>query len=226
MRIFLPRQSLFLLHRAFFMIRTFLFDMGNVLVHFSHQKMYQQIGALYNLSEVEARSLLVDLNLQEQYERGKLTDTQFHHALEQHTNSKAEITELQQAVSNIFVLNHEILPLLDFLKKEGYKLIILSNTCSAHIAFIQKQWQLLNRFDDSVLSYKVGALKPEPEIYKAVLQIIDCKPHEAFFIDDIEENITQARQHGLQGVPFIGTVPLVKTLREEQGIALPNGFLI
>ncbi|VAX41469.1 hypothetical protein MNBD_PLANCTO02-2484 [hydrothermal vent metagenome] len=207
------------------MIRTFLFDMGNVLVYFSHEKMYQQIGALYNLSEDETRSLLVDSNLQKQYERGELTDTQFHHKLEQQTNCKADITELRQATSDIFILNHEILPLLDLLKTEGYRLIILSNTCSAHITFIQKQWQLLDKFDDSILSYKVQALKPEPKIYKAVLQIIDCKPHEAFFIDDIPQNITQARQHGLQGVTFTGTASLIKTLREEQKIALPDDFL-
>ena len=46
------------------MIRTFLFDMGNVLVHFSHEKMCAQMGALCEKSAEEVRDVLFESGMQ------------------------------------------------------------------------------------------------------------------------------------------------------------------
>ena len=202
------------------MIRTFIFDMGNVLVHFSHEKMFQQIGDLYSRSAKEIKKLSKEHHVHDLYERGHLSDAEYHHQVEMRMDTNVELADLLHATSNIFVPNAEIHPLLDILKSQGYRLVLLSNTCSAHINFIQERWQLLDRFDATVLSYQVGALKPEPEIYEAALKKIDCQPHEAFFIDDMAENIIQAKKHGLLGTQFIGVTQLIATLQEEQGMTI------
>ncbi len=202
------------------MIRTFIFDMGNVLVHFSHEKMFQQIGDLYSRSASDIQSLSVENHVHDLYERGMLTDEAYHQQVESHMQTKAELADLLYATSNIFTPNDKIFPLLDVLRSRDYRLLLLSNTCSAHINFIQERWQLLDRFDATVLSYQIGALKPEPEIYEAALKEINCKPREAFFIDDMSENIAQAKKHGLQGVQFVGVTELVQTLHNEHGVTI------
>ena len=42
------------------MIRTCLFDMGNVLLHFCHERMCAQIGGLCGRTAAEVRALLID----------------------------------------------------------------------------------------------------------------------------------------------------------------------
>lgn len=202
------------------MIRTFIFDMGNVLVHFSHEKMFQQIGDLYSRSARDIECLSMEHHVHDLYERGKLTDAQYHHQVEFHMQTTAKLADLLYATSNIFTLNDKILPVLDALKSKGFRLLLLSNTCSAHINFIQERWQLLDRFDATVLSYQVGALKPEPEIYEVALTKINSEPHEAFFVDDIAENIVQAKKHGLQGTEFVGVTELIQTLQNKHGITI------
>ena len=88
------------------------------------------------------------------------------------------------------------------LKQQGYRLLLLSNTTISHFEFIQQHWNMLSLFDDYILSYEVNAMKPEAAIYQAALSKIECAPEEAFFTDDIPENIEQARKHGLKAEVF------------------------
>ena len=56
-------------------------------------------------------------------------------------------------------------------------------------SFYEDIHPLLERFDALVLSYEVGAVKPEPAIFEAALKAIECRPAECFFADDIAGNI-------------------------------------
>jgi len=80
---------------------------------------------------------------------------------------------------------------------------LLSNTNAAHIAYVKKQYDLLDKFDDLVLSYEVGAMKPDPPIFEAALGKIECDPSECFYTDDIVENVERARGFGIQAEVFI-----------------------
>ena len=55
------------------MIQTFLFDMGNVLVSFCHDRMCRQMGELCGHSGPEIRKQLIDTGLQWELERGEVT---------------------------------------------------------------------------------------------------------------------------------------------------------
>ena len=60
------------------MIRTVLFDMGNVLMPFSHYRMCAQIAVLSGVSTRRTWSLLIDSGLQWKFERGELSEAEFH----------------------------------------------------------------------------------------------------------------------------------------------------
>ncbi|MBM4076500.1 MAG: HAD family phosphatase, partial [Planctomycetes bacterium] len=60
------------------MIRTFLFDMGNVLVTFCHERMCRQIGNVCGLSVDEVRKNLIASGLQWKFERGDVCPDEFH----------------------------------------------------------------------------------------------------------------------------------------------------
>lgn len=186
--------------------------MGNVLAFFSHDKMCEQMGLLCGRSPSEVQTLLIESGMQWEYERGKLTPTQFHQKFEQAVEQSVDYEALLLAGSDIFELNTSILPVLDYLKANGYRLVLLSNTCVSHFDFIWNQYDVLQRFDAYVTSYEAGAIKPEPEIFESALEKIQCEPEEAFYTDDIPEYINEARKLKLQAEVFTDTATLIGQL--------------
>lgn len=194
------------------MIRTFLFDMGNVLVMFSHQRMCEQIGALCGWTGDEVRRILFDSGLQWELERGRISERDIHRRLEGLVGQTLNFQEFEQAGSDIFELNRPIVTLLDELKSRGHRLVLLSNTSRAHFEFIRREFDVLERFDAFVLSYEAGAIKPESAIFEAALERIACAPEECFYTDDIADYVERARRFGLQAEVFVDVPTLVQQL--------------
>lgn len=207
------------------MIRTCLFDMGNVLVHFCHDRMCQQIGDLCGRPGSEIQQQLIDSGWQWDFERGLVSPEQFHHWFESTFATRVERSRLARAASDIFTLNAPIVPVLDELKSRGYRLVLLSNTSVFHYEFIRDQFQVLNRFDDFVLSYEVNAIKPDPAIYDAALRKIDCSPGECFYTDDIPRYVEAGRRHGLDAELFTN-VDNLKLQLGQRGIVLKGGVIV
>jgi len=201
------------------MIRTCLFDMGNVLVFFSHDRMCEQLGRLCNRSTEEIRILLLESGVQWDYERGRLSPTQFHEWFQDATDRTFSFDELHRAGSDIFWLNEPIVPVLDQLKAQGMRLVLLSNTCLTHFEWIRDHYDVLQRFDACVTSCGAGAIKPEPAIYEAALSQIDCEPGECFYTDDIPKYVAAGRQHGLLAEVFTDVPTLLGHL-SQQGVAV------
>jgi putative hydrolase of the HAD superfamily len=86
--------------------------------------------------------------------------------------------------------------------KQRYRLMLLSNTNAIHFEMVRENYPLLRHFDHLVLSYKVGALKPSPEIYAEALRHANCAPEECFFTDDIPAYVEGARAAGIDAVQF------------------------
>ena len=197
------------------MIRTFLFDMGNVLAFFSHDRMCEQMGALCGHSREEIQGMLIDSGKQWEFERGQLTPAEFHQWFEESVGQSVDFAELARAGSDIFELNHSIVPVLDTLKSRGHRLVLLSNTCISHFEFIWNTYDVLQRFDDYATSYEAGAIKPEREIFDFALEKIECAPQEAFYTDDIPAYVEIARELGIQAEVFTDTASLTRHLKDR-----------
>ena len=194
------------------MIDTFLFDMGNVLVQFCHDRMCRQIGELCGRSGPELRRWLIDSGVQWDFERGLVTPAEIHQRLETATGQRIDIDRLAAAASDIFSLNTSLLPVLDELKSRGHRLVLLSNTNVWHFEFVRQQFDVLRPFDDLVLSFEVGAMKPEPAIYRRALDVIHCDPAECFYTDDVPDYVEAALRFGFDGEVFTGVGELVNQL--------------
>jgi len=194
------------------MIHTCLFDLGNVLVRFSHTTMCSQIGALCGRSHEAIRDLLHDSGLQGKFEKGLLSAGKFHRELEALVGVNIDPGELQRAGSEIFTLIEPMPAILDALKASGHRLVLMSNTSVTHFEFIIDRFDVLSRFDECVLSYKVGAVKPQPAIFRAAIKAIGCAPGECFYTDDIPEYVTAARTYGFQADVFTDPPTLLEQL--------------
>ena len=104
---------------------------------------------------------------------------------------------------NFFLLKKGI-QILNKVKEKGYKIYILSNFPKelfeqASIIHNYKE-NLLNKFDGQILSSDIGSIKPEPEIYNALLETYNLNPEECLFIDDKEINIIAGEKLGIDGI--------------------------
>jgi putative hydrolase of the HAD superfamily len=170
--------------------------------------MCAQIGELCGLTADQIRPLLLDSGLQLDFERGKFTQREFHREMERLVSSSLDFDSLMHAGANIFDLDEGTAGIVQELQRQGMRLVLLSNTHEGHFEFIQRNFSVLDHFDDFVLSYKVGALKPEPAIFEAALAKIGCPPDRCFYTDDIAPYVEAGRTHGLQAEQFTTAVAL------------------
>lgn len=205
------------------MIRTFLFDMGNVLVHFCHQRMCRQIAELAGNREEVVRDILLRGSLQWDFERGLLTESEFFRELQGRLGFSDEVSQASfvRAASDIFTLNSSLLPILSELRERGFRLVLLSNTSVSHFEFVSNEFEVLSYFEDFVLSYDVGAMKPERTIFEAAGRKIGCRPEECFYTDDIAAYVEAGRSYGFQAEQFTTTEAFVRQIA-RRGISLES----
>lgn len=93
-------------------------------------------------------------------------------------------------------------PLLKKLKQDGYKIYYLSNWGKWHFEKMVDTGVIdfLDLFDGGIVSYQVNMSKPDPKIYKALLNKYKIIPESALFIDDKYENIMAAELLGIHGL--------------------------
>ena len=95
-------------------------------------------------------------------------------------------------------------PVLKYLKSQGYKLYYLSNWARSGFELMKKKniMDFMSIFDGGIVSYEVGFQKPGKEIYNLLLRKYKLKPEECLFFDDKEENCKGARLVGMKAIQF------------------------
>lgn len=98
-------------------------------------------------------------------------------------------------------------------QKEGFKLGILSNMPTPFLDLYEKEIPPFCAADYCCFSCRVKLIKPEPEIYRICLKGLGIAAEEAVFFDDIEANVTAAKQLGFNAFVWTG---LEKAQRDWQ----------
>lgn len=85
----------------------------------------------------------------------------------------------------------------------GLRLALLSNAPTEVAASIDTQdW--LHDFSPRLFSCRLGAVKPEPAVYAAVLEALGAPAGEVIFVDDRPANVEAARRAGIRAAVFAG----------------------
>ena len=198
------------------MLKTICFDLGNVLCFFDREKMFRQVAACCGISIPHVKKIMIHEGIQESHELGKI-DTQNVYRLFKSKASKIfSLHEFTDAMSDIFTGNTELWPIVEQLKKERMRLVLLSNTCESHYNHIYSNYPILHLFDHKILSFEVGYLKPDPRIFKLALQHAECAASECFYVDDIPAFIRGAKKVGLKGALFTDAASLSSSLANRR----------
>ncbi len=185
------------------MIKAVLFDLGNVVVAFDFKLAYARMAEQCGCKPEEVTARIRATGLVGPFERGEIAAEPFVRELCAALRVNVTYRQFCEWWSGVF-LPETLVPeaLLEDLASR-YRLLALSNTNPIHFAMLQEAYPLLRHFDDYVLSYQVGAAKPEAKIYREAIARAECAPEECFFTDDLAVNIEAARVHGMDAVQFL-----------------------
>lgn len=179
------------------------FDLGNVIVHFSHQQACQQLADLLEVETGQVCRLMFETDLNQRYDCGEVDSSGFHAEFSRLIDKISDRNDFFQAYNQIFVLNTPIVPLVVGLRQAGVRLGILSNTSPSHWEFLADKYTILNEYFDSVvLSYEVGACKPAESIYRRAIESAQTPPGRIFYMDDRPENVAGGVSCGMDAVLF------------------------
>jgi epoxide hydrolase-like predicted phosphatase len=181
------------------------FDLGNVLISFDHSRAWQQIAGLTGIPSERVEKILFNSGLQVQYEMGEISTEEFHRYFCQQAKVSISLENLCFAASNIFEPLDDSIQLLQILSQAGHRLGLLSNTCDCHWQFFRHDVRfsfLHSSFEQTVLSFEEGCMKPDTDIYRIAARRANCDPESILFIDDLEENVKAAQSYGFDGFHF------------------------
>jgi putative hydrolase of the HAD superfamily len=93
-------------------------------------------------------------------------------------------------------LYDDSLPVVRALRSRGARTALVSN-CSRDTAHVVDRLGLRDEFDAVILSFEVGARKPDAAIYEAALAAIDAETRDGVFVDDQAAYCDGARSLGM-----------------------------
>ncbi|WP_411894810.1 HAD family hydrolase [Winogradskyella sp. A2] len=179
------------------MIKTLIFDFGDVFINLDKQGAMENALKLFQLESFENDMLEANLK----FETGNINTSQF---IEFYKSkfpylSKKDIVNAWNHILKDFPKYR-----LEFIKalsnQSSYKLVLLSNTNELHIEHIRQHFNFYedfkNCFDQFYLSHEIQLRKPEKEIFEFVLTQNNLRPDECLFIDDTKENTDTAKAMG------------------------------
>ena len=192
------------------------FDLGNVLLYFSRERQFTQMANVLGISPEEVDHLVEENDLMHRCETGTVSPEQAHSILCKAVGQDCNFASLYLAGSNIFELNVSILPLITQLTRNGHRLGILSNTSANHWEYCQRHFAILRDcFEQAILSYEVGEMKPQEKIYQAAVQATGVPAEKIFYTDDLQPNIDGAINCGIDALLYTDTHSLVEGLRDR-----------
>ncbi|XP_052588854.1 bifunctional epoxide hydrolase 2 isoform X1 [Peromyscus californicus insignis] len=176
----------------------------------------------------------------EQLMKGKITFSQWAPLMEEscRNHSKASGTSLPEnfSISQIFSqamaarsINRPMLQAAIALKKKGFTTCIITNNwlddSDKRGSLAQMMCDLSQHFDFLIESCQVGMIKPEPQIYKFVLDTLKAKPNEIVFLDDFGSNLKPARDMGMFTILVRDTDTALRELEKVTGTQFPEAPL-
>ncbi|ATM97803.1 phosphatase [Yersinia frederiksenii] len=180
----------------------YIFDLGNVIVDIDFKRV---LGVWSKLSSVPLATLSERFTMGEvfqQHERGEISDEDFARQLSDEMGLSLSFEQFAEGWQAVFVaLRPEVITIMQRLRKEGHRVVVLSNTNRLHCNHWPQHYpEVAAAADHLYLSQDLGMRKPEARIYQHVLSAENIPAEQAVFFDDVEANIVAARIEGITAI--------------------------
>ena len=188
------------------------FDLGNTLIRFDHNISAKKVKDISKAPYDSIYQAFFDSPHTRAFEKGEILSGEFYAGIKESLGLDISYDEFVPIWNNIFWEDDVSCGIARRLKSNGYTLFLLSNVNKLHFEFIERKFNILNIFDDMILSYIVGSMKPERAIFDDVVRRSGGDRTKILYIDDREDLIKEARALGIDSIRFEGGEKLAKEL--------------
>lgn len=185
------------------MIRNVVFDIGMVLINFRYREYMEDLGFSKEVQEIFCKNIIEnklwgDLDLGIRSAEEVIRDMK-----DSVSEYPAEADAFFEQITDIVETFPYALPWIQELRREGYRVYLLSNYPKDLFALhVKEKFTFADAVDGRVVSGYVKMVKPDPEIYKLLCMTYDLKPEECVFLDDRIDNLKSAGALGFHTVRF------------------------
>ncbi len=180
------------------MITSIIFDFGDIFLNLEKEA---SLDAFRKLGLNGPNPTLLEKN--DLFEKGQISELEFIESFQEFCPNASGIEEIREAWNKI--IGEFPLYRLEFLQLLAlkYKLFLLTNTDEIHIdqfehkvgiSFFSDFYQC---FEKVYYSYEMGMRKPDPAIFRHILNKHDLNPKRTLFVDDKKENTDAAASLGI-----------------------------
>ncbi|OGN62603.1 MAG: hypothetical protein A3E26_04805 [Chlamydiae bacterium RIFCSPHIGHO2_12_FULL_49_32] len=194
------------------------FDYGGVLSTVDKREVSAFVQKRLSLSEEEALSLLREVKKKKR----RSEERAWKEASKKRGLTLPEkwMEDVDERILSSVHRRPHMMELVRALKKEGYRVALLSNISKREARYVKKLGYY-EPFDPVLLSCEIKAAKPHRRAFKILLQNLKVSPQEVILIDDQEQNIRAARLLGIDGIPFHSYEQLREALLQRKIFSLP-----
>lgn len=202
-------------------IRAILFDLGGVLIRLrGHRVLLHYLPE--DMTEEELLQRWLHSATVRAFESGRMDLSTFCHDilmdLGLHMDEAAFLHVFQTFLEGPFPEVAEKLTQLSARHVTG----ILSNTSAPHWQAALDMLPVLETLPHQFLSYRMGMLKPDREIFEEVLRRLDLPAESVLYFDDHPLNVKTARMLGIQAVQAVGFEEALEALTALGLLPIPE----
>jgi glucose-1-phosphatase len=182
--------------------RAIIFDIGRVLIHVDISRAMVGLASDLTLTAQEAWSVIEKDPRWPDWQEGRMSPQDWYLHLTKRLGSALTFDQFTEVWNS--ALDPEPIQSELFLEKlsRNYRLALLSNTDPIHMSREEERFPFFRFFPTRIYSYRVGASKPNPLIYREALRTCKVRAEEAIYIDDVPAYAQAAQRLGMTGVVF------------------------
>ncbi len=177
-------------------METYVFDMGNVITRPAKLRSFYQ-DAEMTCGYDNFKRYFYHSKQNDDVCKGLMKDDDFFYYIKELTGTKKSVSNLKR----LYYLNKggiffDTIDIIKKLKNDGNSIHLLSNLKEIDFDYLKENINI-NLFDKLFLSYKLGMIKPNEDIFNHVINNLGT--NRFHFFDDTKENIIVANKLGIDG---------------------------
>jgi glucose-1-phosphatase len=193
--------------------RAIIFDIGRVLIRVDISRAMDGLASGLALTPQDIWSAIQNDPRWPDWQEGRISPRDWHLHLTKRLGASLTFEQFSEVWNRALDPN----PILSdsFLEKlsKNYRLALLSNTDPIHMSQEETRFPFFRFFPIRIYSYRVGASKPDPVIYREALQACNVRAEEALYVDDVAAYVEAAQRLGMTGIVFQSPEQLQSGLR-------------
>ncbi len=194
-------------------IRAIIFDIGRVLIRVDISRATSGLASGLSLTPEEVWSAIERDPLWPDWQEGRISPRDWHLHVTKRLGASLTFEQFTEVWNR--ALDPNPIQSESFLERlsKKYRLALLSNTDSIHMTEEEARFPFFRFFPIRIYSFRVGASKPDPVIYREALKACKVQAEQAVYIDDVTAYAEAAQRLGMTGIVFRSPQQLQSDLR-------------